>query len=141
VAAFLVGNVLASVAHGILSARGPAVGVPQMVLGRAAFGYRGNVLPAGLLTVTAGFGWFAVNSVSAAFALNTLTGLPAALCLVVIVLVQVAIGAIGHNLVQAFERYAFPVLAVIFVVGAAIILTRSDPGVVPVARREVSAGR
>jgi NCS1 nucleoside transporter family len=131
VAAFLVGNVLASVAHGILSARGPALGVPQMVLGRAAFGYRGNVLPAGLLTVTAGFGWFAVNSVSAAFALNTLTGLPAALCLVVIVLVQVAIGALGHNLVHAFERYAFPVLAVIFVIGAVIILTRSDPGVVP----------
>ncbi len=47
-----------------------------MVLGRLAFGYRGNVLPAGLMTITSGCGWFAVNSVSASFALNELTGMP-----------------------------------------------------------------
>ena len=84
-----------------------------MVLCRLGFGYWGNVLPAGLNSFTAGIGWFAVNSVSGAFALNTLTGLPDALpghrrrA-------QVAIAFFGHNLVHAFERYAFPVLAVIF---------------------------
>ena len=72
VAAIVVGNALAAVAHGLLSGRGPAAGVPQMVLGRLAFGYRGNVLPAGLMTITSGFGWFAVNSVSASFALSSL---------------------------------------------------------------------
>ena len=74
VAAILLGNVLAGAAHGVLSARGPLAGVPQMVLGRLAFGYRGNILPAGLMTITSGFGWFAVNSVSASFALSSLTG-------------------------------------------------------------------
>ena len=46
--------------------RGPKYGVPQMVLSRLGFGYWGNALPAGLNSVTAGIGWFAVNSVSGA---------------------------------------------------------------------------
>lgn len=130
-AAILLGNGLASIAHGVVSARGPAGGVPQMVLGRLAFGYRGNVLPAGLMTITSGCGWFAVNSVSASFALNSLTGLPTPACLVVVVLAQVAIAFFGHNLVQAFERVAFPVLAVIFAVGAVFVLVNFDPAAVP----------
>ncbi|GAA1314640.1 purine-cytosine permease family protein [Pseudonocardia xinjiangensis] len=131
VAAVLLGNGLAALAHGVLSARGPAAGVPQMVLGRLAFGYRGNVLPSGLMTITSGFGWFAVNSVSAAFALNSLTGLPAAAWLVVVVLVQIGVAFVGHNLVQVFERFAFPVLAVVFAFAAVIVLARSDPSAVP----------
>ena len=121
----------ATIFVGVLSARGPAAGVPQMVLGRLAFGYRGNVLPAGLMTITSGFGWFAVNSVSASFALSSLTGVSPVLWLVVVVLVQVGIAFFGHNLVQAFERVAFPVLAVIFLIGAVIVLTRSDASFVP----------
>ncbi|MBN9098344.1 MULTISPECIES: cytosine permease [unclassified Pseudonocardia] len=131
VTAILLGNVLASLAHGVLSARGPSAGVPQMVLGRLAFGYRGNVLPSGLMTITSGFGWFAVNSVSASFALSSLTGASPVVWLVIVVLVQVAIAFFGHNLVQAFERLAFPVLAVIFLIGAVIVLTRSDASFVP----------
>src|SRR5262244_1003151 len=49
---------------GILSAQGPRYGVPQMVLSRLGFGYWGNALPAGINSVVAGVGWFAVNSVS-----------------------------------------------------------------------------
>src|SRR3954469_8322944 len=80
-----------SLSHGVLSARGPNHGVPQMVLSRLGFGYRGNVLPAGLNAITAGIGWFAVNSVSGALALNTLTSLPKVLCLVIIVAVQLGV--------------------------------------------------
>jgi NCS1 family nucleobase:cation symporter-1 len=131
VAAVLLGNGLSALAHGVLSARGPAAGVPQMVLGRLAFGYRANALPSLLMTVTAGFGWFAVNSVSAAFALNSLTGMPAVAALVVVVFVQIGVAFFGHNLVQMFERFAFPVLAVVFAVGAVIVLLRSDSAFVP----------
>ena len=55
----------------MLSARGPLHGVPQMVLGRMAFGFKGNAVPAVLMSVTAGVGWFATNSVSGAFALGS----------------------------------------------------------------------
>ncbi|HEV7965678.1 MAG TPA: cytosine permease [Actinoplanes sp.] len=128
VAAIVLGTALGSATHGILSARGPSMGVPQMVLSRIAFGYRGNILPAGLNAVVAGIGWFAVNSVSGALALATLTGLPNALCLVIVVILQVAIAFFGHNLVQVFERYAFPVLAIIFLITSIIILSKASPG-------------
>ncbi|MCO6008054.1 cytosine permease [Actinoallomurus purpureus] len=126
--AIVVGTVLGSVTHGVLSARGPAHGVPQMVLSRISFGHWGNALPAGLNAVVAGIGWFAVNSVSGALALNTLTGWPQALCLVIVVVAMVALAFFGHNLVHAFEKYALPVLAVVFAVTSVIILAKSHPG-------------
>ncbi|MBV8931160.1 MAG: cytosine permease [Kutzneria sp.] len=128
VLALSIGTALGSVTHGVLSARGPGHGVPQMVLGRAAFGFWGNILPAGLMSVTAGIGWFAVNSVSGAFALSALTHLPALGSLVLIVLLQIIVAFFGHNLVHVFERYAFVFLAVVFVVASAVILIRSHPG-------------
>jgi len=82
--AIVVGTAAGSVSQAVLSARGPVFGVPQMVLSRLGFGYWGNILPAGLNSITAGIGWFAVNSVSGAFALNTLTHMPKALCLIII---------------------------------------------------------
>jgi NCS1 family nucleobase:cation symporter-1 len=130
VAAIVLGTALGSVSHGILSARGPSMGVPQMVLSRIAFGYRGNILPAGLNAVIAGIGWFAVNSVSGALALATLTDLPNALCLIIVVVLQVAIAFFGHNLVQIFERYAFPILAIIFLITSIIMLTKASPSAV-----------
>jgi nucleobase:cation symporter-1, NCS1 family len=126
-AAILLGTGLGSISHGVLSARGPAHGVPQMVLSRLGFGYWGNVLPAGLNAITAGIGWFAVNSVSGALALNTLTDLPKVLCLIIIVGVQLGVAFFGHNLVQAFERYAFPILAIIFVIAAITIFAKTTP--------------
>jgi nucleobase:cation symporter-1, NCS1 family len=124
--AILVGTGLGAFAHGVLSSRGPAYGVPQMVLSRIPFGWVGNVLPAGLNAVVAGIGWFAVNSVSGAFALNSLTGLPRWLCLLVVVTLQILIAFFGHNLVQAFERYAAPLLAIIFAVACAITFVKAD---------------
>jgi NCS1 family nucleobase:cation symporter-1 len=130
-AAIVLGSGLGAITHAVLSADGPRHGVPQMVLSRVPFGFGGNRLPAGLNTLAGGVGWFAVNSVSATFALNTLTDLPKPLCLVIVVVAQVAIAFLGHNLVQAFERYAFPVLAVIFAIASVIILSKADLGAAP----------
>ena len=87
---------------------GPQYGVPQMVLSRRGFGYWGNVLPAGINALVAGIGWFAVNSVSGALALNALTHMPEVLCLLIVVALQLAVAFLGHNLIHLFERYAFP---------------------------------
>jgi NCS1 nucleoside transporter family len=128
VLAIVIGTAGGALSQGVLSARGPEHGVPQMVLSRLGFGYRGNILPAGLNSITAGIGWFAVNSVSGTFALNTLLGWPKILCLIIIVALQIAIAYFGHNLVHAFERYAFPILAVIFLITTVWILSKSHPG-------------
>jgi NCS1 family nucleobase:cation symporter-1 len=125
VVGIVIGTGLGAVAHYFLSARGPLHGVPQMVLGRMAFGFKGNSLPAVLMSVTAGVGWFATNSVSGAYALSALFGIGPLLGLIIIVLLQTSFAFFGHNLVQAFEKYSFPVLAVIFAIASVAILTKS----------------
>ncbi|MEY9962898.1 NCS1 family nucleobase:cation symporter-1 [Streptacidiphilus sp. MAP12-16] len=128
VLAIVLGTGLGAVAHAFLGLSGPRFGVPQMVAGRSAFGYWGNALPAGLNALTAGIGWFAVNSVSAAYALNTLLGWPVLLCLFIVVILQVAIAFYGHNFIHSAEKYTFPVLTVVFLVAAAVILSKSHIG-------------
>ncbi|HTR68793.1 MAG TPA: cytosine permease [Mycobacteriales bacterium] len=114
IAAIVLGTLLGSLTQGVLSARGPEYGVPQMILSRISFGYWGNTLPAGINAVVAGIGWFAVNSVSGALALNTLLHLNKYVCLLIIVAAQITIALYGHNLVHVFEKAVFPLLAVAF---------------------------
>jgi nucleobase:cation symporter-1, NCS1 family len=126
--AMILGSGIGGITQGILSLRGPKYGVPKVVRSRLGFGYWGNALPAGLNSVTAGIGWFAVNSVSGALALNVLTHLPQVLCLLIIVAVQVVVAFFGYNLVHLFERYAFPILTVIFLIATGVILSKAHPG-------------
>ena len=134
--ALVLGTALGSLTHAILSSWGPRYGVPQMVQARGAFGYLGNLLPAGLNTFTASVGWFIVNSVAGAFALSTLFGprllnwfeLPFWLAFLIIVAAQVAIAFTGHNMVHTFERYAFPYLLIVFGVTAVVILAQANLG-------------
>jgi NCS1 family nucleobase:cation symporter-1 len=126
--AIVLGTALGSVSMGALAARGPLFGVPQMVLSRIGFGWFGNILPAGVNSLVAGVGWFAVNSVSGAFALNALLSWNTKLCLLIIVVVQLAVAFFGHNLVHAFERLAFPVLVVVFLIASVVIVGKSHPG-------------
>jgi nucleobase:cation symporter-1, NCS1 family len=128
VIAIVLGTGLGSITQGILSTRGPQYGVPQMVLSRLGFGYWGNILPAGINAVVAGIGWFAVNSVSGTLALSTLTHLPQVLCLLIVVVVQIAVAFLGHNLIHAFERYAFPVLVIIFLIAGVVIFSKAHLG-------------
>jgi NCS1 nucleoside transporter family len=125
VLAIVVGTAGGALSQGVLSTWGPKHGLPQMVLGRTAFGFIGNLLPAGLMSITAGIGWFAVNSVSGALALNALTDMSKELSLVIIVLVQIVVAFFGHNLVQMFERIAFPFLAVVFAIAAVDVLSKA----------------
>ncbi|MCW2942172.1 MAG: Cytosine/purine/uracil/thiamine/allantoin permease family protein [Actinomycetia bacterium] len=127
VLAIVIGTGLGSITQGLLSIPGPRYGVPQMVLSRLGFGYWGNALPAGINSVVAGIGWFAVNSVSGTLALNSLTHIPEVLCLLIIVVVQIVVAFLGHNLIHVFERYAFPVLVVIFVIASVWMLSKGHP--------------
>jgi len=130
----VIGTALGSATLGILSAWGPRFGVPQMVQSRGAFGFLGNLLPAGLNTVTAGVGWFAVNSVSGAFALETFTGLVGwghlsfEWALAIVVLVQVVVAFGGYNMVHSFEKLLLPFLGGVFIAATIYILAQSHPG-------------
>jgi NCS1 family nucleobase:cation symporter-1 len=128
--AVVLGTGLGSITQGLLSTAGPQAGVPQMVISRRGFGYWGNALPAGLNAVVAGIGWFAVNSVSGALALNALTHMPEVLCLLIVIALQLTVALLGHNLIHVFERYAFPVLVIIFMIASIWTLAKGHPGAV-----------
>ncbi|MCX6460981.1 MAG: cytosine permease [Actinobacteria bacterium] len=129
--ACFIGTALGSLTHGFLSSRGPLFGVPEMIISRIPFGFRGNLLPAGLNAVIAGVGWFAVNSVSGTFALHSLTGLPNVPSLIIVILAQVAVAYMGHNFLQSFERWVFPLLAVAFILAFIWVVPAADVGFTP----------
>jgi NCS1 nucleoside transporter family len=130
------GTLMGSITHALLSTMGPRFGVPQMVEGRASFGFFGNFLPAGLSWLTASFGWFIVNSVSGTFALVTLTAvlnnhnavISFPVAFVIVVVAQVIVAFIGHNMIHQFERIIFPYLTVVFGLATIIILAQAHPG-------------
>lgn len=130
VVAIVLGNAVGALFHGVLTSWGPLAGLGQMALGRRAFGYKGNLLPAGLNAILGGLGWLAVNSISGALAFSTLTGLSPYLSLVLAMAITLGIAFFGHNVVQLFERVTFPLLTVIFAAGIVVVLTQTRPDVV-----------
>jgi NCS1 family nucleobase:cation symporter-1 len=129
--AIVLGTGLGALSHAVLSSMGPKFGVPMMVVSRGAFSFLGNILPAGLNGLTASFGWFIVNSVSGAFALQALFpsfNVPFWLAFLVIVVAQVLVAALGHNLIHVFERWALPVLGVVFILACFFIFTKGNYG-------------
>ena len=128
VLAIIVGTALGSLAQGFLAGRGPGFGVPQMVQSRISFGWIGNLLPAGLNSVTAGVGWFAVNSVSGALALSALTSINGWVCLAFVGIAQTTLAFFGHNLIQVFERWMLPALFAAFLLASIVILSKAHPG-------------
>ena len=123
--AIIAGSALGALSMGFLGARGPLFGVPQMIISRLGFGFIGNILPAGINAVVAGVGWFAVNSVSGAFALNALFHWNTKICLLIVVVLQIAVAFVGHNFVHVFERIAFPILVVIFIIASVFITSKT----------------
>ena len=122
--AVLVGNALAGITHGILSTWGPEAGLPQMVLSRNAFGKWGNLIPSGMSTLVAGIGWFAVNTISGTFALVALApALGTFGALGIIILAQVGVAFVGHNLIQKWERYASYLQAIVWIIVIVTIVT------------------
>jgi NCS1 family nucleobase:cation symporter-1 len=132
--AIVVGSALGSMTHWVLSSWGPKFGVPMMVESRGAFGFLGNILPAGLNAFTGSIGWFIVNSVSGAFAVQALAmlinlTLPFWLAFLVIVVAQVLIATLGHNFIHMFERWALPLLGVVFALATLFIFSHANLGV------------
>ena len=121
----IVGIVLGNVAGfgllGILGTFGPRYGVPQMVASRLAFGRTGNAAPAGL-SFLAGIGWFAINTVFGAYALQTIAGIGYFVGLAIMLVLQIALAIYGYNMIHAFERASVALLAAGFLLlGAATI--------------------
>jgi len=144
-AVVVIGNLLGAALFGAACLMGHRTGVPQMVLGRLAFGRRGAYLPA-FAQVLMPMGWVATNTwivldLSVA-ALDRLgihggPGLKYAIAAVVMVL-QVAIAAWGFNAIKLFERYTMPLILAIMAAMTALAALRVDIHWHAVATSQVS---
>ena len=113
-AAIIVGNLVGSVLVGALAVMGPKTGMAQMPLARLAYG-KSIVVP-GLLNWISCIGWDGINSVFGAAAISILTGLPFIVSLIIIVVLQAALGILGYEAIHTFEKYMAIVLGAMFVV-------------------------
>jgi NCS1 family nucleobase:cation symporter-1 len=121
----VVGNLLGFALLGVLGTFGPRYGVPQMVASRLAFGRYGNALPAAL-SFLAGVGWFAINSVFGAYALQTITNLPYAIALGMMLLLQIVLAVYGYNMIHWFERVSSVLLGAGFALLGVITFERAN---------------
>ncbi len=120
-AGIVFGNLLGFSLLGVLAVVGPRYGVPQMVASRLAFGRDGNTAPA-VLSFLAGVGWFAINTVFGAYALQTIAALNYVAALAIMLALQIVLAVYGYNLIHAFERASALLLAAGFVLlGAATL--------------------
>ncbi|HKU68597.1 MAG TPA: cytosine permease [Candidatus Baltobacteraceae bacterium] len=121
----IVGNLIGFALLGVLATFGPRYGVPQMVASRLAFGRYGNAFPAAL-SFLAGVGWFAINTVFGAYALQTITRLPYGFALALMLAAQIALAVYGYNLIHWFERVSAVLLAAGFTLLGIVTFSRAD---------------
>ena len=119
------GNLLGFAILGVLATFGPRYGVPQMLASRLAFGKRGNVAPA-TLSFLAGVGWFTINTIFGAYALQTIAHIGYGFALAVMLVLQIALAVYGYNLISAFERTCAILLAGGFVLLGAVTLPHAS---------------
>ena len=128
--AILIANIGSAAMLGLVSTFGVEYGLPQMIQGTRWFGRYGNKLPA-LLNFFSGFSWFAVNTIVGAYALQyfALQAMPHAApstvligSVLVLSAVQVAMAFIGHDFIQAAEKYFVYLLVLLFAILSYIAL-------------------
>jgi NCS1 family nucleobase:cation symporter-1 len=118
ITAIVLGNLLGAICTGVCAAMGPRLGMPQLTMGRAAFGYHGNYLPA-ILSVLLYIGYFTVGTVLGARSLAELVGAPYVPVVVIVAAISTLIALFGYDLLHLLGRWitwiSFVVLAAVTV--------------------------
>jgi nucleobase:cation symporter-1, NCS1 family len=127
VAAIIVGNIIGCGLLALTASMGPEIGMPQLSFTRHSFGVRGAYLPA-LLNWVSTSGWYAVNSIVGAFAIERLTTLPFWVSLLILTAAQMLLGIYGYNLIHRFEAVSAVLLAIIFLLMSVIGLPQAHFG-------------
>ncbi len=122
----VLGNAAGALSHGILTARGVHLRSPQITLGRKYFGHTGNMVLTTVIALVSSYGWFIVNSLVAALALQTIFDLPVVAGLAITVAVQLLLAWSGVDFKQ-LQRYLFPLVAVMLVIAGIMIFAQVTP--------------
>lgn len=104
IAAIVIANLLGSIGTGLCAAMGPRLGMPQVPMGRAAFGYVGNHLPAAL-SVLVYVGYYTIGTILGGKSLADLFGVSANLMIVLVAALSIVIGIYGYHLLHVFGQW------------------------------------
>jgi NCS1 family nucleobase:cation symporter-1 len=111
----LVANVAGALMNSAAVAMGPKLGMPQMPMSRAAFGYIGNYLPAFLASLLF-VGYFTTTNIVGAETIQQIwTGAPYTPMAILLGAIAIVLTILGYNLVHSVERYMSLILGLIFV--------------------------
>ncbi|MCL5958972.1 MAG: cytosine permease [Chloroflexi bacterium] len=121
--ALLAGAALGAAVVALHSLFGPRLGVSQMIHSRAAFGALGNVGPAVLSAIMI-VGFYTVNAILGAFALDSLLHIGYVPALAILVAAQTLLAIYGHNMVHQFEKVMAIILGVLFLIIGAYAVGR-----------------
>jgi len=128
------GNLVGCAVFGVFNLMGHRTGVNQMVLGRAAFGRRGAIVP-GVVQGLLAMGWVGVNTwvvldlviaILAQLGIHGGTGLKY-LVAGVIMAVQLGLALYGFYAIRTFEKYTVPATVLIMAIMTVLALATTTP--------------
>jgi NCS1 family nucleobase:cation symporter-1 len=133
IAVVVLGNIIGCAVFGVFNVIGHRTAVNQMVLGRAAFGLKGSIVP-GLVQFLLTMGWVGVNTwvvldlVLAVLAEFGITGgrwLEFAVASAIMA-VQLALALYGFYAIRSFEKYTVPATVLVMAVMTVLALVATD---------------
>lgn len=128
VTAIILANLLGSIITGSCAVMGPRLGMPQLPMGRAPFGYYGNFLPS-ILSLLIFIGYYSVGTVLGAKSLAGLLNTPYAPTVVVVAVVSIVIGIFGYRILHTMGKIITNVsMVVLTVVSIFLLFHGGGPG-------------
>lgn len=112
ITAILAGNVLGALCTAACAAMGPRMGMPQLTMGRSAFGYHGNYLPA-FLSLVLYLGYYTVGVVLGSQSLASLLHIPYIPVVIVVSVVSIVIALLGYHFFHGIARWTTWIAVVI----------------------------
>ena len=128
VTAIVLANLLGSIITGSCAVMGPRLGMPQLPMGRAPFGYYGNFLPS-ILSLLIFIGYYSVGTVLGAKSLAELLNTPYAPTVVVVAALSIVIGIFGYRILHVMGKIITNVsIVVLTVVSIFLLFHGGGPG-------------
>lgn len=127
ITAIVVGNILGALGNSLCVAMGPRYGMPQLPMGRAAFGYKGNYLPAFLASLLF-IGWGIVALVLCAQALQLVWApLPTWLIILVLGVAGTLLAVYGYDWIHHVARWLTVASLIVFIVLTVLAAISTHP--------------
>jgi NCS1 nucleoside transporter family len=128
-----IGNLVGCAIFGLFNLMGHRTGVNQMLLGRAAFGRRGAIVP-GIMQGLLAMGWVGVNTwviLDLAIAMLAKLGIHGGEGLKyvvagVVMLIQLGLAVYGFYAIRTFEKYTVPLTVLVMAAMTVLALTQVD---------------